>query len=112
MGVAARTGSITLADQTFRVNQVAGPPCTYRLTGNIQWFPRAGAPWSFLVATGAACAWTAVPSTPWITITGSPSGAGNGRVIFNVAPNPAPNPERAGAINVGGSIFTVVQTEP
>ena len=112
MGVAARTASVTAGDHTFVVNQAAGPPCTYALTGNIQWFPRAGAPWSFTVATGAACGWTAVPSAPWITITGSPSGSGNGRVIFNVAPNPLPNPERSATISVGGSIFTVVQTEP
>ena len=34
---------------TFSVNQAAGPPCVYTLTGNIQWFTAAGAPWSFLV---------------------------------------------------------------
>jgi len=112
MGVPARTASVTVGDQAFRVNQAAGPPCTYTLTGNIQWFPRVGAPWSFLVATGAACSWTAVPSASWVTITGSASGTGNGRVIFNVAPNPLPNPERSATIAVGSSIFTVVQTEP
>lgn len=112
MGVPARNTSISVADQTFRVSQAAGPPCTYTLTGNIQWFPRAGAPWSFQVATGAACSWTAVPSAAWITIAGSSSGTGNGRVIFNVGPNPLPNPERSATISVGGSIFTVVQTEP
>lgn len=112
MGVPARTANVTVGDQAFKVNQAAGPACTYALTGNIQWFPRAGAPWSFQVATGAACAWTAVPSASWITLTGSASSTGNGRVVFNVAPNPAPNPERSATIAVGGSIFTVVQTEP
>jgi len=109
MGVPARTGSIMVADQTFRVDQAPGPPCTYTLTGNIQWFPRAGAPWSFLIATGASCAWTALPSAPWITITSPSNGTGNGRVIFNVGPNPAGNPGRAGTITVGNSVFTVDQ---
>jgi hypothetical protein len=108
MGVPARSGSITVADQTFRVNQAAGPPCTYTLPGNLL-FPAGGTPWVISVTTGAACAWTASSSVPWITITGPASGTGTGNVAFNVSPNPAGNPSRAGTITVGNSIYTVTQ---
>jgi hypothetical protein len=109
MGVPARNASITVADQTFRVNQAAGPPCVYTLTGTIQLFPAVGAPWAFSVTTGAACAWTATPSAPWITITGPATGSGNGNVAFSVGPNPPGNPGRTGTITIGTSTFTVVQ---
>jgi hypothetical protein len=109
MGVPARHASITVADQAFRVNQAAGPPCVYTLTGTIQLFPGVGAPWGFSVATGAACAWTATPSAPWITISGPATGSGNGNVAFSVGPNPPGNPGRVGTISVGNSVFTVVQ---
>jgi len=109
MGAPARSGSVTVADQTFRVNQAAGPACTYTLSPNIQIFAGAGAPSGFDVITGAACAWTAVPSAPWITISGRPSGTGNGRISFTVSPNIPGGPERAGTITVGRSIFTVIQ---
>lgn len=112
MGVPARTAAITVNGQTFRITQPAGPKCTYTLnglTGTIQGFPAAGGPWNFTVTTGAACAWTAVPSAAWITITSSPTGTGNGRVTFSVSPNPPGNPERAGTITVGLSIFTIIQ---
>jgi hypothetical protein len=108
MGVAARSGSITVADQTFNVNQAAGPTCTYTLPVNLL-FPAGGTPWVISVTTGAACAWTASSSVPWITITGPASGAGSGNVAFNVGPNPAGNPSRTGTITVGNSIYTVVQ---
>jgi len=110
MGVAARTASVTVADQTFRVSQAAGPPCTYTVTPNVQVFPAVGGPWSFSVSTGAACAWTAAPSAPWIAITGSPSGTGNAVVAFTVGANPPGGPERAATITVGRSIFTVIQS--
>jgi len=109
IGVPARTGTVTLADQTFRINQAAGPPCVYMLSGTIQLFPAVGAPWGFSVATGAACTWTASPSAPWITITGPATGSGNGNVAFSVGPNPPGNPGRAGTITVGSSSFTVIQ---
>ena len=112
MGVPARAAAITISGQTFRITQPAGPKCTYTLNGlagTIQGFPAAGGPWNFTVTTGAACAWTAVPSAPWITITSSPTGTGNGRVTFSVSPNPPGSPERAGTITVGLSIFTIIQ---
>src|SRR2546423_3215141 len=109
MGVPARSGSITVADQTFRVNQAAGPACTYSLNVNVQSFAAAGGPSSFSVTTVAACQWTAQPSAPWIAITASAKGAGNGTVNFTVAPNALGSPPRAGTISVGGLSFTVFQ---
>ena len=110
MGLPARTAGITVGDQTFKVNQAAGPACAYTVTPNIQVFPAAGGGSGFSVTSGAPCAWTATPSVPWITITTSPSGTGNGSVTFTVGPNVPGGPERVGTITVGRSIFTVIQT--
>jgi hypothetical protein len=109
MGVPARTASVTVADQTFKVSQAAGPECTYTVSPNIQVFPAAGASSDFSVTAGAVCAWTAVSSAPWITINGAASGTGNGGVSFTVSPNAPVGPERAATITVGRSIFTVIQ---
>lgn len=109
VGLPARSGNVTVADQTFRLSQAAGPACTYTVTPNIQVFPAAGASSGFSVTAGAPCAWTASASVPWITVTTSPSGTGNGAVTFTVGPNVPGGPERVGTITVGRSIFTVIQ---
>jgi hypothetical protein len=109
MGVPARSASVSVGDQTFRVTQAAGPECTYTVSPNIQVFPAAGGTSGFSVTTGGVCAWTAVSTAPWITISGSPGGTGNGRVSFTVSPNTPGGPERAATITVGRSIFTVIQ---
>jgi hypothetical protein len=109
MGVAAKTGTITVNDQPFTVNQAAGPPCVYTLTGTSEEFAAAGGIWSFSVTTALACSWTATSNAPWIAITGSPTGTGSGIVIFNVAANPAGSPGRIATIAVRDVAFTVLQ---
>ncbi|HEX3704314.1 MAG TPA: BACON domain-containing carbohydrate-binding protein [Vicinamibacterales bacterium] len=111
MGVPARSGMITVNDQTFTVSQAAGPPCVYRLGQTSQAFPAATAgAWSFGVFTAPACAWTASSSAPWVAITSGANGAGNGLVTFAVAPNPAGSPTRATTIvTTSGLIFTIIQ---
>ena len=108
MGSPARTASVAVGDQAFRVSQAAAP-CTYTVSPNIQVFPAAGGSSGFSVTTGGVCAWTAVSAAPWITITGPAGGTGNGRVTFAVSPNVPGGPERAATITVGRSIFTVIQ---
>jgi hypothetical protein len=111
MGVPARSGIVTVNDQTFTVSQAAGPPCVYRLGQTSQSFPAATAgAWSFGVFTAPACAWTASSNAPWVAITGGASGAGNGLVTFTVAPNPSGSPLRVTTIvTTGGLTFTIMQ---
>jgi len=112
MGVPARSGTITVNDQTFTVSQAAGPPCVYRLGASAsQEFPALpGGAWSFAVLTAPACGWTASSNAAWVVITSGASGTGNGTVVFNVSPNPAGNPARIAAISVSGGLsFTIIQ---
>ncbi|MDX1981129.1 MAG: hypothetical protein SFV51_12735, partial [Bryobacteraceae bacterium] len=54
------------------------------------------------------CAWTAVPSQTWITVTAGNTGNLNGSISYRVAANTSQQ-SRAGAINVSGQIFQVRQ---
>jgi hypothetical protein len=111
MGVPARSGTITVHDQTFTVSQAAGPPCVYKLGATAQEFAALpGGLWSFAVLTAPACGWTASSNAPWVVITSGASGAGNGIVVFNVSTNPAGSPARVAAISVSGGLsFAVIQ---
>jgi hypothetical protein len=112
MGAGARTGTIDVKGQTFTVNQAAGVPCVYTLSPGSQSFPAAPATGNFQVTTVLTCPWTAYSNDPWITITGPPSGAGNGTVTFSLAENPAGGAARVGTISVTGQTFTISQAAP
>ena len=68
----ARTGTLTIAGQTFTVNQAGGAGIRYRRER-----PAAsGGSGSVGVTAGTGCAWTAVSNAAWITITSGASGIG------------------------------------
>jgi hypothetical protein len=108
----ARTGTITVANQTFTVTQAAVPPpvCTYTLTPTSQtMLPQAGTG-AVTVTAGPTCAWTAASDADWLTVTSGVSGTGTGTVTFTVAENAgAP---RNGTIMIAGQAFTVTQSGP
>jgi len=103
---AARSGTITIAGQTFTVNQAAAS-CSYTLSASGASMPAAGGSGSFNVTAGSGCAWTATPSAGWIHITGGASGSGNGTVSFGADANSGS--ARSGTIGVAGQTFTVNQ---
>jgi hypothetical protein len=103
---AARTGTATIAGQTFTVSQSA-TPCTFSIAPSTLDFPAAGGNGSTAVTAGGGCAWTASTTSSWITITEGASGVGNGTVKFNVSSNGAA--ARSGTITAGGQTFTVTQ---
>lgn len=102
---AARTGTVTIAGQTFTVNQGSG--CTYSIAPGSQSSPAAGGTGSFAVTASGGCPWTATPSVPWIGVTAGGSGSGNGTVQFSVAANTGA--VRTGTISAAGQTFTVTQ---
>jgi hypothetical protein len=106
---AARTGTLTIAGQTFTVTQAAAPQaCAYSITPNQQSFATAGgAGTPIAVATTAACAWTAASNAGWIAITSGATGTGNGSVGFTVAANTGA--ARTGTLTIAGQTFTVTQ---
>ncbi|MEP7116805.1 MAG: BACON domain-containing carbohydrate-binding protein [Acidobacteriota bacterium] len=105
----ARTGTITVAGQTFSVTQAAVlAPCTYAISPtSVSRNGRAGTG-TVVVSTGADCAWTAASNTSWITVTTGASGQGGGTVGFAVSANPS-RQDRIGTVTIAGRTFTVTQ---
>ena len=107
---AARTGTVTIAGQTFTVTQaaVATPPaCTYAIDPMSAAVAAAGGTGSVAMTAGSACAWTASSNAAWITVTAGASGTGNGTVSYSVAANTGA--ARSGAVMIAGQTFTVTQ---
>ncbi|HEY4596789.1 MAG TPA: BACON domain-containing carbohydrate-binding protein, partial [Thermoanaerobaculia bacterium] len=105
----ARHGVLTVASQSFLINQESSSPCTYVVAPTSQSVANgAAATGSFTVSVAPVCPWTAASNVPWITITGGGSGTGNGTVSYQVAANPSASP-RTGALTVGDQTVTVTQ---
>jgi hypothetical protein len=108
---AARSGSVTIAEQTFTVAQagVAGPApqCTYAFAPSSRSIPAGGGSSSVVVQTTGACSWTVASSAPWLTVTSGGTGTGNGTVAFDVSANTGP--ARSATLSVPGQTFTVNQ---
>jgi uncharacterized protein (TIGR03437 family) len=103
---AARTGTLTIAGQTFTITQAAAN-CSFDVTPNSATAPGSGGSGSFEVT--ANCSWTAVTNAPWITLTGG-TGTGSATVRYTAAPNSGS--QRTGAISVGNATFTLTQSQP
>ena len=133
----ARNGTVTIAGQTFTVNQAAGTiatptptptpqqtptptpivtptpsptpvPCTYSLSASSASIAATGATGTFTITTSPGCNWSAISYNPWIRITSLNNGTGSGWVDYFVDPNPGE--ERGGSIAIAGQFFTIIQT--
>jgi hypothetical protein len=104
----ARSGTVTIAGQTFTVNQAAGAPsCSYLVGPNNQQIDASGGVATVTVTATAGCAWTATSGVTWIIITGGASGSGNGTVTAVVATNTGG--QRTGTLTVAGQPVTIQQ---
>ncbi|MFH1028236.1 MAG: BACON domain-containing carbohydrate-binding protein, partial [Pseudomonadota bacterium] len=101
----ARTGTITIAGQTFTVGQGG-----IALSDASQVFNSSTAATTGGVSVIGASdvSWSAASNDSWITITSGFTGTGNGMVNFSVSANPGSVP-RTGTITIGGQTFTVTQ---
>jgi hypothetical protein len=73
-------------------------------------FAAAGGSASISVSTTASCAWTAVSSNAFLTVTQGASGSGDGVVQFTVAPNTGP--QRTATLTITGTAITITQQAP
>jgi M6 family metalloprotease-like protein len=103
----ARTGTVTIAGQTFTVTQAAAA-CSYSIDPTSISPPAGGATGTVAATAGSWCNWTAVSNNGWITVTGGASGTGNGTVSYSVAVNSGG--VRTGTITIAGQTFTVYQS--
>jgi len=99
----ARTVTIS-GDTRF---DIVLPRCPYALSADSQAIGATGGGYSVQVASDAACAWTAIATVPWVTITGGATGSGNGAVAYTAASNIAG--ERTGAVVVAGRSLAITQ---
>jgi hypothetical protein len=103
----ARSGTVTIAGQTYTVNQAAAASCAYSVSpGNRNVGPDASVE-TFSVTTTAGCTWTATSSAAWLIVTTGASGTGSGTVTVAVASNPGA--ARTGTLTIAGQTVTVQQ---
>ena len=103
----ARTGTITIAWQTFTISQDSG--CSFTISPASASYSSSGGTGSITVtASESACTWTAVSNASWITITAGASGTGSGTVGYSASENTGS--ARSGTMTIAGSTFTVNQS--
>jgi len=101
-----RTGTMTIAGQTFTVNQTT-TPCQYTLSPPSANYPAAGGSGSVGVTALAGCIWKPNTTDNWILVPDG-GGSGNGSFNYTVLANPDSQP-RTGTVTVGPATFTVTQ---
>ncbi len=105
---AARTGTVTIAGQTFTVTQGSGlPNCTYSLSATSANVSAAGENGTVTVNTQPGCSWLGGSFETWFFIVGNNAGIGTTTVNYTVLPNSGA--ARTGAIELAGLRFTVNQ---
>jgi len=102
----ARSGTLTIAGQTFTVNQASG--CTFTVSPtSISSSAAAGSGTLTITASNAACPWTAANNDSWLAVSPT-SGTGSGTTTYNVGVNVGP--ARNGALTVAGQPVPVTQS--
>jgi hypothetical protein len=106
----ARTGTVTIGERTFTVNQAAAPPapaCTYQVQPTS--IDRNWRPWEIelTVTTTAGCTWTAQTTATWLTISSGATGTGSGTVVLEMAENSGPT--RQATVTIGGQTVELTQ---
>lgn len=102
---AARTGTVTIAGQTFTVTQASG--CTFGLDPEAIAVGASGGQAAIQVSAATGCAWTAASNAPWLIVTGGASGSGSGVVQVTIEANSGP--ARMGNLTIAGRTVPVTQ---
>ena len=106
----ARTGALTIAGQTFAVDQAASPDCILVLkTTSVKMSAKGGSKTVAVESFGVPCDWTATSNDPFITITAGTNGVGSGTVGYTVAGNTNTTAVTR-TMTIAGQTFTVYQS--
>jgi phosphatidylserine/phosphatidylglycerophosphate/cardiolipin synthase-like enzyme/regulation of enolase protein 1 (concanavalin A-like superfamily) len=105
----ARSGTLTIAGQTFTMSQAAVPtvPCDYTLSSSAQSVTADASTLIVTLTTASNCGWTATSNASWLTVTGGGSGTGSGTISIAVSANTAA--ARTGTVTIAGQTFAVSQ---
>lgn len=101
----ARSGTLTVAGQTFTVQQAES--CASIITPEQASVDGAGGTLHVTVSSPAGCAWAALSNDPWITVASGEHGSGDGTVQLVVAANAGA--ARSATPTIAGHPFTVHQ---
>lgn len=106
----ARQGTINVAGVNYVIVQDGGlgEDCGYSISPLFQSFAGLGGNGTMQVIAADRCAWQAVSTVSWVTITSVSAGIGDSIVNYSVAPNPGAS-GRKGTITIGGQTFAVKQ---
>jgi Matrixin/Viral BACON domain/Putative binding domain, N-terminal len=105
----ARSGTMTIAGQTFTVSQLAAT-CAYTLSASSAASASAGGTGTVTVTTNiSTCPWTAASNDSFLGVTSGASGTGSGTVGYSVSANPGVA-FRAGTLTIAGQTFTVTES--
>jgi hypothetical protein len=106
----ARSGSITIAGQTYTINQDQSS-CTFTISpSDAVIFFMGGGGYVSVSSNPPGCSWTASSNDEWISISGV--NYSSGIVYYSVSPNTTPVQSRVGSINIAGQSFSVDQQVP
>jgi len=102
-----RTGTLTIAGQTFTVSQLG--PCIYTLSATSQSFGNgAGSGTVSVTASASTCTWSAASNADWITLQSGTLYSGSATVSYSVAANPNTS-QRVGTLTIAQQTFTATQ---
>ncbi len=104
-----RTGTLTIAGQTFTVTQ-DGQSCPFSISPTtIATIPSTGGSGTITLTTpSSTCVWTATSNaSTWLTVSPA-SGTGIGTVTYTVSANTSTS-QRTGTLTIAGRTFTVTQ---
>jgi BACON domain-containing protein/all-beta uncharacterized protein len=105
---AARSGTITIAGQTFTVSEALA--CTYDINPTSKAFGLTGGTGTVQVTAPASCTWTAASNADWIHVTGGASGSGNGTVAYTADSAGENGKNRSGTVTIATQTFTVSES--
>jgi glucose/sorbosone dehydrogenase/BACON domain-containing protein len=105
-------GELYLVDLGGAVLRLAGEtPCLVTFAPASLAFNAAGGSGAVSVSAGEGCDWAVSTTDPWITVTDSGSGSGDGIVRYSVAPKTDAGP-RTGSVRIGSQAHIVTQQPP
>jgi hypothetical protein len=106
-GAASRTGTMTIAGETFTVMQVR---CSATISPTTHAVTALGGSFSVAVTTQTGCGWEATENLDWVTVTSVTGGRASGTVWYLVAFN-ATGSGRSGTVVIAGQTHTVIQEQ-
>lgn len=102
----ARTGTLTIAGQTFTITQAA-LVCTYTVSPTTLSISKKGGTLDVTVSAAPGCAWTARSTVAWIEVKSGANGIGNGSVEVKIDKNR--DDGRTGTLTIAGQTVTIRQ---